>query len=524
MAKFSGKTAVKQPRKLRAPIQTTGVGLDTFEGGRGYSRDPKSDLFLLAVTNMVGQDTFYESASQRDQRFADLVRVVSTIDPEWMQGFIPFLRNEMFMRSAAVVAAAEYVASGAPNGASVVASALKRADEPAELIGYWHQTHGRNEPKPIKRGIARAVQRLYTQDAALKYDGNSRSVRMGDVLERVHARPVSEEQSALFAYLLDRRHHSESVRADLTKLSRLQKTLELDSKSEDELRAIFREQGPLALASAGYTWERLSGKMKMDAEAWEAIIPQMGYMALLRNLRNFNEAGISKASEKYVTDVLTDPERVAKSMQFPYRFYSAYKATGDLKYAQALETALDLSTQNIPELRGRSLILVDVSGSMMSSMSNSQISPWEQGALFGVAQFMRAENADLVAFATGNKKISLKKGTSVLRGIEQVGTIVRSGSLNMGTNTWQAVQAHYDGHDRVVVFSDMQSTSYSSYGGEPPSIKTIPTIYNFNLRGYGRANMDTSQPGRYELGGFSDAVFRIMGLLERGKNAPWPWE
>lgn len=521
MAKFSGKTAVKQPRKLRAPIQTTGVSVDTFEGGLGYTRDPKSDLFLLAVTNMVGEDTFYESASQRDQRFAALVRVVSTLDPEWMQGFIPFLRNEMFMRSASVVAAAEYVASGAPNGASVVASALQRADEPAELIGYWHQNHGRNEPKPIKRGIARAVQRLYTQDTALKYDGGSRSVRMGDVLERVHARPVSDEQSALFAYLLDRRHHSDSIRADITKLPRLQKALELDSKSEDEMRAIFREQGALALASAGYTWERLSGKMKMDAEAWEAIIPQMGYMALLRNLRNFNEAGISKASEKYVIDVLTDPERVAKSMQFPYRFFSAYKATGDLKYAQALETALDLSTQNIPELRGRSLILVDVSGSMQGISGRSAAAPWEQGALFGVAQFMRAENADLVAFGTDNRKVALKKGTSVLRGIEQVQTLVQNGVLGWGTNTWQAVQAHYDGHDRVVIFSDMQSTNY---GQESASIKNIPVVYNFNLRGYGRANMDTSVAGRYELGGFSDAVFRIMGLLERGKNASWPWE
>lgn len=521
MAKFNTKTAVRQrPTALRSPVQATGTGAVTFEGGDGFSRDAKSDLFLLAVTNMVKQDTFYESGDDRDTRFAQLVHQATQEDPEWVRSFLPYLRSEMFMRSASVVAVAEYIAAGGPEGRSLIASTLKRADEPAELLAYWIANYGRALPMPLKRGLADSVNKLYTQDSVLKYDGQGQSVRMGDVVELVHPSPKTNENSKLFKYVLDRRHHPQEAVADQS-LTRLNKALSLDKLSEVQLREVFKREGAEALAGSGYTWERLSGKMKMDAEAWEAVIPQMGYMALLRNLRNFNDAGISAAVANWVVGVLTDADRVAKSMQFPYRFYSAYKATQDLHYAQALEVGLELSTRNIPALRGRSLILIDVSGSMQAIKGDrSSIAPWEKGALFGVAQFKKAENADLVAYGTRSAAVPLTKRTSVLRGIEGVREYVQSGRLDHGTETFAALQEHYDNHDRVVIFSDMQS---SYHFRSEQVIKHIPAIYNFNLGGFPVSNMATGA-GRYEFGGFSDAAFRMMEQLENLTAANWPWE
>ena len=105
-------------------------------------------------------------------------------------GLAQYLRQVMLMRSAAVVMAAEYVAAGGAGGRSVVARALQRADEPAELLGYWMPTHGRRLPMPIKRGVADAVRRLYTERAALRYDGLSRQLRMADVIELTHPAPT----------------------------------------------------------------------------------------------------------------------------------------------------------------------------------------------------------------------------------------------------------------------------------------------------------------------------------------------
>jgi hypothetical protein len=51
--------------------------------------------------------------------------------------FVPYLRETMHLRSASLVMAAEYVRAGGPWGRADVASALRRADEPAEMLAYW---------------------------------------------------------------------------------------------------------------------------------------------------------------------------------------------------------------------------------------------------------------------------------------------------------------------------------------------------------------------------------------------------
>lgn len=65
-----------------------------------------------------------------------------------MAGFLPWLRDEANMRSAPVVAALEAVrarlAAGLNGGnRQLVASVLRRADEPGEALAYWTSTHGR---------------------------------------------------------------------------------------------------------------------------------------------------------------------------------------------------------------------------------------------------------------------------------------------------------------------------------------------------------------------------------------------
>ncbi len=63
MAKFSGTT--RRPRRINpiAPIRTTDQRTATYEGGEAFVRDQESELFLLAATNMVDEDTFYERAA-----------------------------------------------------------------------------------------------------------------------------------------------------------------------------------------------------------------------------------------------------------------------------------------------------------------------------------------------------------------------------------------------------------------------------------------------------------------------------
>jgi TROVE domain-containing protein len=513
MPKFSSK---QKRANVRSAVRTTGRGKSTYEGGTGYSRDAQSDLFLLAVSNMVGEQTFYESANVRDERFRELVHIVTRQDPDWVRGFIPYLREKMFMRSASVVAAAEYVDAHGPNGRGVVASALKRPDEPAEMLAYWHQLHGRAEPKPIKRGVADAVVRMYSETAALKYDGKGKAWRMGDVIERVHPKPRDARQGQLFRWLLDVRHHTDE---------------NTPSEQLEVLRNYFDWVNNGALIPAdgglptGVTWETLSTYHKMDKAAWEAVIPQMGYMALLRNLRNFEAAGVDRDVLAAIGDKLRDPNEVAKSKQFPIRFYSAYKANMSLTYGLTLEDALEHSVKNIPQLKGSTLVMVDVSGSMDSPISaRSSIAQWEIASLFGAALAKRAEKADLIAYSDTWTKVPIGPQHSVLRVVERIGK-----HHHGGTRTIQAVASNYNGHDRVVILTDEQAfaSSYVGWANEPKAdaLAHIPLIYTFNLAGYDRAHLPSGEKGRYTFGGgLSDAAFSMLAVLEEQREGRWPWE
>jgi len=78
MARFNTRAAKPQPTSR---VTSTGRVLRTYEGGRGHERDPRSELFLLAVSNLVAQRTFYETGADRDDRFAALVRRLAVTDP-----------------------------------------------------------------------------------------------------------------------------------------------------------------------------------------------------------------------------------------------------------------------------------------------------------------------------------------------------------------------------------------------------------------------------------------------------------
>lgn len=524
MPKFSTKEV--RPN-VTAPVKTTGPTTRTHEGGTGYARDAKSELFLLAITNMVAEDTFYESAGGRDDRFAALIHQVTAEDPGWIAGFVPYLRNTMQMRSASVVMAAEYVKAKGSHGRAVVNSAISRADEPAEILAYWAQTHGRRFPQPLKRGVADAVRRVYNENAAIRYDGVGKAWRMGDVIELVHPRPTAAWQAALFEYLLSVRHARKELNTEALPTLNTERAL--------QAMAVETRRANLALAGQTMSWERLSGWLNgpMDAGAWEAVIPKMGYMALLRNLRNFEQAGISEPMKEAVITKLSDPDEVAKSRQFPLRFLSAMKAVGGFDFLRALEKAANGTLANVPALSGRTLILVDDSGSMDSGISSrSTLSRREAAAMFGAALALRAEHADLIAYATQGVRVPIPKGGAVLKLAQATSTATHGGTETIGV-----LLAAYQAHDRVVILTDEQAFAlggryvgafggYDEYASQDVAGATahIPLIYTFNLAGYRAGHLPAGEHGRYTFGGLTDSAFTMIPLLESLKDASWPWE
>ncbi|MEU4541426.1 TROVE domain-containing protein [Streptosporangium sp. NPDC023825] len=521
-------TATDRPA-VSSPVRTGRVpsGL-THEGAPGYARDAKGELFLLAVSNMVSENTFYEKAGDRDDRFRRLVHRVAVEDGEWMARFLPWLRGEANMRTAPVVAALESVRARLAAGLhglnrQLVDGVLQRADEPGEALAYWTSRYGRAIPKPVKRGVADAVRRLYTERGLLKYDTGTRGFRFADVIDLVHPAPAADKawQGELFAHALDRRHGRDKPIHDA--LATLRARAGLAALPVEARRAVLADPG--RLRAAGMTWEALAGWLQgpMDREAWEAVIPSMGYMSLIRNLRNFDEAGVSDEVAGRVAAKLTDPGEVAGSRQLPFRFYSAYRNAPSTRWGHALDRALTLATGNVPSFGGRTLVLVDTSASMTSGTvsARSAVTPVQAAALFGVTLAARGERVDLYGFADGVFRHRVGRGASVLKEMDRF--CGRVGEVGHGTRIATAIRRAYRGHDRVVVLSDMQTMRGHRGAEVTRAVPERVPMYGFNLQGHRRAAMPAGSGGRHEFGGFSDASFRLIPLLERGGDASWPF-
>jgi hypothetical protein len=544
-----------------SPVKTeTRPSAATHEGAPGFKRDARSELFLLALTYLGEGDTFYESADSRDGRLTGLVRQVATSDggAKWLAGFSGWLRDDMNMRKAPVVIAVEgtraLLEAKLPGARQLVSASIQRADEPGEIIAAYRQRYPGTIPHPVKNGISDALPRVYSEYSLLKYDTDRALYRFGDVIELTHAIPHAPpsrggfneaisgtaRQDALYRYAINRRHGRET---DTRTGHAIPPQLEMVT-AERLLRqeAATRPEVLLdtdRLKRAGFTWEdalSLAGSRVPKDKLWDALIPVMPFFALTRNLRNFEEAGISELSYQRAAERLADRHLVARSRMFPFRFLTAYRNSG-MRWGWPLEQALQHSLQNIAVLPGDTLILVDRSLSMNGPISPPrgqrrarpaqqsdvpELSRADAAALFGTAIAMRAQQAGqpatLAEFANGSQEVHIRPSDSLLRVVNE-----RFSTAGGGTETRKAIRAHLrPEHTRVILLTDEQA----GYDGQAVLADISPAVpvYTWNLAGYELGHGTSGQDRRHVFGGMTDSAFRMIPLLESGRSQKWPWE
>lgn len=541
MVKFNkGKVRAATPASAITTIPSEGVR--THQGGAGWARDMKSELMLLSVAYLPAEDTHYELGCARDSRFVPLIHQVALDDPEWGVRFLEYLRLDTRMRTAAVIGAAEFARARAQAGAhghtrDAVDVVCQRADEPGELLAYWFANVGRKLPMPVKRGLAQAVWRLYDEWSYLKWDSTENPIRFADVIGLV--RPTGTltdcdgtypikgtKRAALYEYLRAARTAGKLALIP-QELPKLRRHAELMAVPVEQRRAHLNAG---ELRAAGMTRESLAGWLQgpMDAQAYEAIIPSMGYTALVRNLRNFDQAGISDESAQQVGRILADEDNVRKSRMAPLQFLAAYREAPSLRWAWPLEQAINHSLGNVPQLAGNTLILVDTSSSMDNLLSaQSKVKRWDAAATFGIALATRCARVEVVSFSSTarywgdphnahTKQFTVRPGESLLVAVQRWGT--EGCFLGGGTATGAALRRHYTGHDRVVVLTDEQA------GVDPVDVDhSIPAnvpMYTINLAGYAHGH-GPSGANRHTWGGLNDEMFNVIRLVEAGKAADW---
>ncbi len=322
-----------------------------------YEMPEKEHLVTAVLTTMFGEPKFYGST---DNDIVRLATACAKSAPSFLSKLACYARNVGNMRSVSHVLTAVIAREAHEYTRATIRSVVVRPDDITEIMSCYQSMYGKPFPNAMKREIADVLQR-FDEFQIAKYNGGNKALKFRDVLRITHPVPKTKDSEALFKRILD-----------------------------DELET-------------PYTWEVELSTRGNTKEVWNELISsgKVGYMALLRNLRNIVKCG---ADIEPVLAKLSDPEQVRKSRQLPFRFYSAYRTLSNEglitpEIHKALETALTASIDNMDTIPGRTLVAVDVSGSMSSTISSkSDIRCSDIAALFGAMASHLCEDATVCYF------------------------------------------------------------------------------------------------------------------------------
>lgn len=470
-------------------FNTKSQGIKTINraGGAAYSMVPEYELATLVLTSF-NEKKFYESAGDQNKRLIELLEKVSK---EFIANLALFARKEFHMRSISHVLLAE-LARLHKGQKQVIVDGIERLDDMNEIVAYYGNKYG----KPIPNSIKKAIREKLTTFNAYKlgkYKSANKDVKLVDLFNLTHPKPKDEKQAEMWKKLMKGELESPDT----------WEVLISTAKNDDERRA---------------HWERL------------VIDGKIGYMALLRNLRNLIKYNVSEAVIDKACAMISDKEAVKNSKQLPFRFWSAYQNAPHVKMKDAVSIAMDHATDNVPKLDGRTAIIVDTSSSMNSSLSGkSDVQYVDIARLFGCAMFKaNPYNSEIFGFDSDVRQYNFSSRTPVIDMINKIEA--RGGSTELW-KVFNGFKNHKKMFERVIIFSDMQAWNASNWGGwgyskdDGSVIKAFnewskelpkkPTIYSVDLAGNG-----TSQFGDANLvAGWSEKIFSIMKILEQDKNA-----
>ncbi len=372
----------------------------THEGAPAKRLTDEEALRRSVLACLLWESQFYEDGVEIAGRIRELVPKVEAAK---VAALAVEARGAMKLRHAPLYLVREMARHATHRAlvAETLARVIQRADELAEFVAiYWADGRAPLSGQ-VKKGLAAAFPK-FDEYALAKYD-RAGVVRLRDVLFLCHAKPRDAEQAALWRRLID---------------------------------------GALATPD---TWEVALSAGGDKRAHWERLLAErkLGALALLRNLRNMKDAGVS---DELVVAALAamKTERV-----LPFRFLAGARYAP--QWEEALEQAMFRSVQGREKLTGRTVLLVDVSGSMVASLSRRS-EMMRTDAAYGLAVLLReiADEVSLYTFSDALQRVPARRGFALRDALDQ-------SQAHNGTQLGAALAKIDERYDRIIVITDEQS-------------------------------------------------------------------
>lgn len=550
-------------RGQTAPPATT----ENTAGGAAYERSAEEALAVFAATGTFN-DTFYTEGSKH---LENVLEVAGKCSDNFIAHTAVYARHKAYMKDMPAALCAILHARKAPALRIIFPLVINNGKMLRTFVQMVRS--GRFGRKSFgtsaKRMIAQWLNWKHPNSIFRWSVGQDPSI--ADVIKMVHPKPKDEERNALYAYLIGKDGFREFAKLPhLVRQYEDYKTRKMRPLPEELGRTVEVPDVPFQMLTA----------LDLGKAEWTEIARNAPWMMTRMNLNTFQRHGVFEDPEmvRLVAARLRNPKLIREARAFPYQLLMAWLATGGeqqsaprdrlrftagfggsrlylpsypttpqrtrtqqgmvpLEIIDALEAALEISVESVPELDLQAYVCVDTSGSMTSPItgqrrgSTSRVRCVDVAALIA-AVFMRRNRATgILPFDTQVYNLGLNPKDTIMTNAQKLAR--NGGGTNCALPMALLNQQKAKG-DLVVFISDYEAWAeyryyrrdlgtglqqeWNAYKSRNPKAKLVA----INL-------VPTSStqvvPGNdvYPVAGFSDLVFDFIASVAKGGASGEYW-
>ncbi len=401
----------KKAKSVDSRVDTTTQLAGGF-GAFAAKQDPEALLRRCVMANLLWEDLFYEDGVSVAE---DIKTLIPKVDAHKVYQIAIEARTQQKLRHVPLFIAREMarIDSHKKYVGQLLPQIILRADELSEFLALYWQDGKQPISKQVKIGLSKAFNRFSAYQLA-KYNRNNQ-IKLRDVMFLVHPKPSADKKE------------------------------------------IFKQLANNELPTPD-TWEVALSTGQDKKQTWTRLINEkkMGALAFVRNLRNMEQVGVDPAV------ILKGFETINPHWLLPLNYLAAAKAAP--RYERELESLMLKGLSQAPKLKGYTVFVVDVSGSMAGRISSrSQFNRMDAAAAMAVLASEMCDRIGVYATA-GNDgtRVHDTKFIKPRRGFALSDAILASKDRLGGGGIFTRQCLEYiekqenQKPDRIIIFSDSQ--------------------------------------------------------------------
>jgi 60 kDa SS-A/Ro ribonucleoprotein len=491
-------------------------------GGLAYELSPKAALAQYAATGCLSH-TFYADAGEQLEKILELT---GGLDGEFVAKTAVYAREKGFMKDMPAL----LVAILSTKDKALLERVFPRVIDNGKMLRNFVQImrSGAVGRKSLGSLPKRLVREWFENRQAEQIFKQSigQSPSFADVLKMIHPKPKDAEREALYGYFIGR---------------------EIDADKLPEIvRQFERFKNGDSLEVPAVPFQMLTA-LPISTKEWAQIARHAGWQMTRMNLNTFQRHGVFADEEmvELIANRLRDREAIRRARVFPYQLLAAYTAASNnaqipRAITEALQDAMEIATENVPEIKGKVYIFPDVSGSMHSAVTGfrqgatSAVRCIDVAALVAATILRKNPTAEVIPFESDVVKVALNPRDSIMTNANKLASLP-CGGTNCSAPLRELNRYQSKG-DVVIYVSDNESwidtPFHGRFGGnatetmkqwnEFKSRNTDAKLVCIDIQPYAHTQAK-ERADILNVGGFSDQVFTLVSEFASGTMDAGHW-